>query len=153
MQNNRRDIGFQRNNQDPKPLTGSNLLSVKNYGEFEFWLALCKVVAILAFIVLGGDQHRAEHRAEAVGHKAAVIPQPRNAAHLGIGIKSKTTANSSSGWRCAKWSLFWRLSYWARSPLPVFIPFAVVFDAQQVTAGEGEGDDQGEQPHRDARHP
>jgi L-asparagine transporter-like permease len=34
-------------------LTGSNLLSVKNYGEFEFWLALCKVVAILAFIVLG----------------------------------------------------------------------------------------------------
>ncbi len=24
-------------------LTGSNLLSVKNYGEFEFWLALCKV--------------------------------------------------------------------------------------------------------------
>ncbi|SCA13077.1 GABA permease [Klebsiella quasipneumoniae] len=34
-------------------LTGSNLLSVKNYGEFEFWLALCKVVAILAFIILG----------------------------------------------------------------------------------------------------
>ena len=34
-------------------LTGSNLLSVKNYGEFEFWLALCKVIAILAFIVLG----------------------------------------------------------------------------------------------------
>lgn len=31
-------------------LTGSNLLSVKNYGEFEFWLALCKVIAILAFI-------------------------------------------------------------------------------------------------------
>ncbi|XNM83694.1 hypothetical protein ACLK1V_14460 [Escherichia coli] len=30
-------------------LTGSNLLSVKNYGEFEFWLALCKVIAILAF--------------------------------------------------------------------------------------------------------
>lgn len=34
-------------------LTGSNLLSVKNYGEFEFWLALCKVIGILAFIVLG----------------------------------------------------------------------------------------------------
>ncbi|MCE9514225.1 GABA permease, partial [Escherichia coli] len=34
-------------------LTGSNLLSVKNYGEFEFWLALCKVIAILAFIALG----------------------------------------------------------------------------------------------------
>ncbi|BDH47177.1 GABA permease [Salmonella enterica subsp. enterica serovar Choleraesuis] len=34
-------------------LTGSNLLSVKNYGEFEFWLALCKVIAILAFIGLG----------------------------------------------------------------------------------------------------
>ena len=34
-------------------LTGSNLLSVKNYGEFEFWLALCKVIAILAFIFLG----------------------------------------------------------------------------------------------------
>lgn len=36
-------------------LTGSNLLSVKNYGEFEFWLALCKVIAILAFIVLGAE--------------------------------------------------------------------------------------------------
>lgn len=34
-------------------LTGSNLLSVKNYGEFEFWLALCKVIAITAFIFLG----------------------------------------------------------------------------------------------------
>lgn len=34
-------------------LTGSNLLSVKNYGEFEFWLALSKVIAILAFIALG----------------------------------------------------------------------------------------------------
>ncbi|XTZ39274.1 GABA permease [Salmonella enterica] len=34
-------------------LTGSNLLSVKNYGEFEFWLALCKVIAIVAFIALG----------------------------------------------------------------------------------------------------
>ncbi|WP_038163102.1 GABA permease [Trabulsiella guamensis] len=34
-------------------LTGSNLLSVKNYGEFEFWLALCKVIAILAFIAIG----------------------------------------------------------------------------------------------------
>ncbi|SUH13983.1 GabA permease [Salmonella enterica subsp. enterica] len=28
-------------------------MSVKNYGEFEFWLALCKVIAILAFIALG----------------------------------------------------------------------------------------------------
>jgi GABA permease len=34
-------------------LTGSNLLSVRNYGEFEFWLALSKVIAILAFIVIG----------------------------------------------------------------------------------------------------
>ncbi|QCR37411.1 GABA permease [Nissabacter sp. SGAir0207] len=34
-------------------LTGSNLLNVKNYGEFEFWLALTKVIAILAFIVIG----------------------------------------------------------------------------------------------------
>ena len=37
-------------------LTGSNLLSVKNYGEFEFWLALCKVIAILAFISLVQSQ-------------------------------------------------------------------------------------------------
>lgn len=35
------------------PLISSNLLSVKNYGEFEFWLALCKVIAIPAFIFLG----------------------------------------------------------------------------------------------------
>lgn len=35
-------------------LTISNLLSVKNYGEFEFWFALVKVVAIIAFIAAGG---------------------------------------------------------------------------------------------------
>ncbi len=34
-------------------LTVTNLLSVGNYGEFEFWFALIKVVAIVAFIALG----------------------------------------------------------------------------------------------------
>lgn len=34
-------------------LTISNLFSVKNYGEFEFWFALLKVVAIVAFLVVG----------------------------------------------------------------------------------------------------
>ncbi|MDE1168154.1 MAG: GABA permease [Pseudomonas sp.] len=34
-------------------LTVTNLFSVKNYGEFEFWFALIKVVAIVAFIALG----------------------------------------------------------------------------------------------------
>ena len=34
-------------------LMGTNLLSVGNYGEFEFWFALIKVVAIVGFIVLG----------------------------------------------------------------------------------------------------
>ncbi|QKZ02607.1 MULTISPECIES: GABA permease [Pseudomonas] len=34
-------------------LTGTNLLNVKNYGEFEFWFALIKVIAIVGFIVLG----------------------------------------------------------------------------------------------------
>ncbi|UNS95570.1 amino acid permease [Streptomyces tubbatahanensis] len=34
-------------------LTGSNLLSVANYGEFEYWFALVKVVAICAFVALG----------------------------------------------------------------------------------------------------
>jgi GABA permease len=34
-------------------LTATNLFSVKNYGEFEFWFALIKVIAIVAFIVLG----------------------------------------------------------------------------------------------------
>ncbi|WP_286175894.1 amino acid permease [Arthrobacter sp. NEB 688] len=34
-------------------LTGTNLVSVGNYGEFEFWFALVKVVAIIAFIALG----------------------------------------------------------------------------------------------------
>lgn len=34
-------------------LTASNMFSVKNYGEFEFWLALVKVVAIVAFLVVG----------------------------------------------------------------------------------------------------
>ena len=34
-------------------LTATNLFSVANYGEFEFWFALIKVVAIVGFIVLG----------------------------------------------------------------------------------------------------
>lgn len=32
----------------------TNLFSVKGYGEFEFWFALLKIVAITAFIMLGG---------------------------------------------------------------------------------------------------
>ncbi|ADI10213.1 putative transporter [Streptomyces bingchenggensis BCW-1] len=35
-------------------LTGANLVSVSSYGEFEFWFAGIKVVAIAAFIVVGG---------------------------------------------------------------------------------------------------
>ncbi|MEU6439357.1 amino acid permease [Streptomyces sp. NPDC047046] len=34
-------------------LAGTNLLSVRNYGEFEYWFALLKVVAIIGFLVLG----------------------------------------------------------------------------------------------------
>lgn len=34
-------------------LIGVNFLQVRNYGEFEFWFALIKVIAILAFIALG----------------------------------------------------------------------------------------------------
>jgi GABA permease len=34
-------------------LVSTNLISVGNYGEFEFWFALIKVVAIIAFILLG----------------------------------------------------------------------------------------------------
>jgi GABA permease len=34
-------------------LVGTNLFSVGNYGEFEFWFALVKVVAIVAFIAVG----------------------------------------------------------------------------------------------------
>ena len=33
-------------------LTGINLTSVKSFGEFEFWFAGIKVVAIVAFIVI-----------------------------------------------------------------------------------------------------
>ncbi|PWI45474.1 amino acid permease [Streptomyces sp. ICBB 8177] len=35
-------------------LTATNLFSVASYGEFEFWFAGIKVVAIAAFVVLGG---------------------------------------------------------------------------------------------------
>lgn len=35
-------------------MTGVNLLSTRAYGEFEFWLSLMKVAAILAFIVIAG---------------------------------------------------------------------------------------------------
>jgi GABA permease len=34
-------------------LMAVNFMHVKNYGEFEFWFALIKVVAIVAFIVIG----------------------------------------------------------------------------------------------------
>lgn len=34
-------------------LTVTNLISVGNYGEFEFWFALIKVVAIVLFIIVG----------------------------------------------------------------------------------------------------
>ena len=34
-------------------LTATNLFSVKNYGEFEFWFALVKVLAIIGFIAVG----------------------------------------------------------------------------------------------------
>ncbi|WP_408953640.1 amino acid permease [Lysobacter sp. Hz 25] len=33
--------------------TGVNLLGVRNFGEFEFWFAILKVAAILAFIAIG----------------------------------------------------------------------------------------------------
>ena len=35
-------------------LTGVNLLSARSYGEFEFWFASTKVVAIAVFIVVAG---------------------------------------------------------------------------------------------------
>ncbi|WP_433557210.1 GABA permease [Pseudonocardia xinjiangensis] len=34
-------------------LTATNLFDVANYGEFEFWFALLKVIAIIAFIAVG----------------------------------------------------------------------------------------------------
>ena len=34
-------------------MTATNLISVKSYGEFEYWFAGIKVVAIIAFLVLG----------------------------------------------------------------------------------------------------
>ncbi|MBB4689531.1 amino acid permease [Amycolatopsis jiangsuensis] len=34
-------------------LAGSNLLAVRNYGEFEYWFALIKVVSIVGFLVVG----------------------------------------------------------------------------------------------------
>jgi gamma-aminobutyrate permease len=36
-------------------LTATNLLSTRSYGEFEFWFASIKVVAIVAFIVVAGS--------------------------------------------------------------------------------------------------
>ena len=33
-------------------LSGSNLVSVRNFGEFEYWFALVKVIAIVAFILV-----------------------------------------------------------------------------------------------------
>ncbi len=36
-------------------LAGSNLLSTRNYGEFEFWFSSIKVAAILAFIIIAAS--------------------------------------------------------------------------------------------------
>lgn len=36
-------------------LSGTNLVSVKNFGEFEYWFALVKVIAIVAFILICGS--------------------------------------------------------------------------------------------------
>jgi len=36
-------------------LTGSNLLSTRSFGEFEFWFSSIKVAAIVAFIFIGGS--------------------------------------------------------------------------------------------------
>jgi L-asparagine transporter-like permease len=36
-------------------LTGSNLLSTRSYGEFEFWFSSIKVAAILVFIIVAGS--------------------------------------------------------------------------------------------------
>jgi GABA permease len=36
-------------------LTGTNLLSTRSYGEFEFWFASIKVAAIVAFILIAGS--------------------------------------------------------------------------------------------------
>ncbi|MFI9104315.1 amino acid permease [Streptomyces fildesensis] len=58
-------------------LTATNLVSVGSYGEFEFWFAGIKVVAIAAFIVLGGlaafgilpgSDHEAVGMANLTGH-------------------------------------------------------------------------------------
>lgn len=34
-------------------LVGVNLMNVRNYGEFEFWFAMVKVIAIIIFLVIG----------------------------------------------------------------------------------------------------
>ena len=49
--------------------TATNLFSVGNYGEFEFWFALVKVVAIVAFIAVGpaGHLRRAARLADLAG--------------------------------------------------------------------------------------
>jgi len=47
-------------------LTATNLMSVKAYGEFEYWFSLIKVAAIIAFIAIAaghlGSQPRVGHR-------------------------------------------------------------------------------------------
>ena len=52
-------------------LTVTNLASVGNYGEFEFWFALIKVVAIVAFIVRRRTGHP---RASSPARTPAVSP-------------------------------------------------------------------------------
>jgi GABA permease len=54
-------------------MTATNLLSVRTYGEFEFWFASLKVAAIAVFIVLG------------LGYLVAFGPGPQAALHQLLG--------------------------------------------------------------------
>ncbi|CAM4275127.1 GABA permease [Kerstersia similis] len=62
-------------------LTVTNLFSVARYGEFEFWFALLKVLAIIAFIVLGAialagglPDHRASGLAALMASTGGFMP-------------------------------------------------------------------------------
>ncbi|MCY1421039.1 hypothetical protein D9M71_366820 [compost metagenome] len=91
-----------------------------------------------------GDEHGADHRAEAIGHEAAVVPQARDATHAGVGQQAHDGANAQGDKTDNGQHL-----YQGQPELEL----TVVLHAEQVGGGQQQGDHQGQHPDFQLRHP
>src|SRR5229473_45912 len=83
-----------------------NLRSVGNYGRFEYWFAMIKVVTIAVFIVIGAGLLLSDHVAPQYTAQGGFLPKGPLAPLLAMGLPS-TPSLASSLWpslpaRCAR---------------------------------------------------